>query len=121
MDNFNYRGNLNNDEWISLSEPVMAESVSLENLENFDVSEEKDESMKKPKEKKSIKAPIVTFQLTVCLLALIFLFVAKTFLPDMFNAFKTTYDREIKSTMYSSGDFKSNSYLSFFTSTPDEV
>lgn len=118
MDNLNYAKDFKDEQWISLSEPVMAEPVSLDNLE---IPEDIEPDKSEPKKKKSIKAPIVTIQLIVFLAVLLFLFLSKTFLPDIFDTFKATYDREIKSTMFSNGDFKSNSYLSFFTSSSDEA
>ncbi len=118
MDNLKFYDSLESDEWISLSEPVMAQPVSLDNLEAID---DADKIKKPPKSKNTLKAPIVTFQLLLCVSILLLIYISKLFLPDVFTIFKSTYDREINSSMFSNGDFKNSSYLSFFTSTPDEA
>ncbi|MDO5123494.1 MAG: hypothetical protein Q4D44_02370 [Eubacteriales bacterium] len=109
---------ISREDWVSLPEPVTTKKVPLDDVLTDTCTELSDE--KPPKAKMAVKSPVLTIQLIVCLLLLIFLFVSKTFLPNLYSEFKEIYSREISGTMISTGDFSKISYENFFSSTADE-
>lgn len=71
--------------------------------------------------KKRLKTPVLTFQLIVCLLILTLLFLAKTFLFDLYSQFRSWYDTEYNATIFFSGDFSDFDFSGIFASTKDEL
>ncbi len=112
MDNYNDKDV--NKQWTDISRPTVqplseAESVSKESTN--------------PKSSISQKniSPIITFQLIVCILILILIFISKPLIPKLNQFIMNIYNAEISASMIFSGDFKDLDYSSFFGATEDEI
>ena len=114
MDNLKYSKDSDH-EWQTVCEPVIKDSNSQ--YEN----EEENSSVVTDSKHVRLSAPVLTFQLILCLLALIFCFISKNFLPDIFHRIKEVYDKEINASVLCSGDFFGLDYSQFFGATDDEV
>lgn len=103
-----------NEKWINLNSPV-----SLRKIQDSEPNE--DGNGKKPVRRRGISLPVLTFQLFVTLSILIFLFVSKSFFPQLFHSTMNVYEKEMNREMISDGDFYSRDYSQFFSSSPDEA
>ena len=114
MDNLKYSKDSDH-EWQTVCEPVIKDSKS-----QCEDAEDKLSTVIDNKRGR-LSAPVLTFQLILCLLALIFCFISKNFLPDIFHRIKEVYDKEINASVFCSGDFFGLDYSQFFGATDDEV
>lgn len=73
------------------------------------------------KEKAKLKSPVLLFQLCLCLVVLILMFLSKSFLPEYFGIIMDYFDTSMNSSMISDGDFSNLDYSKFFSSTDDEA
>lgn len=112
MDNLNNRDFNFNDEWQSLSEPVIktehTEPESVEISEN-NFSERKKHS----------KHPVLTIQLTLSICALLFIFLIKFLSTPLYEKVMAWYDYEISKSVVYNFDFENLDFSSVFA-TPDE-
>ncbi len=120
MDNyFNTSQTFDSEPWLSVSEPIVKNDFDINSVDNErSVNTSADNSMPK---RKRLTAPVLTFQLIISMLILLFSFVAKTFMSEMFSEIKFMYDKEINASMYFSGDFSDLDYSEFFGASQDEV
>lgn len=120
MDNyFNTSHTFDSEPWLSVSETVVRTELEKEkDCSEHSVNTADDKSVQKGRH---ITAPVLTFQLVICMLILIFLFITKTFFAHVFSEIKFIFDREIGASMYFSGDFSHLDYSEFFEATSDEI
>lgn len=111
MDNFNNNNIYPDDQWQSLSTPIVK-------TEAADAADEEPEVTVKPK--KHSKHPVLTLQLTISLCALLFLFILKFLGTELYNSVINWYEKEISKSVIYNGDFESLDFSSLF-STADEV
>lgn len=112
MENFNNRNLYPDDDWQSISQPVVK---SEEEDSNFTSQEPKTE----PKPKRHSKHPVLTFQLTVSLCVLLFLFIIKFLGTPLYTWVMTWYENEISKSVIYDGDFEGLDFSSLFA-TDDE-
>ncbi len=114
MDNYkNSNENPENYGWQQLAQPQYAENDRSPITEEYKIPV--------VRKKNFSHSSILTFQLVLCIFVLIFLFLSKTFLPSVFYIFKDTYDKEINTSMFFSGDFQDLDFTDMFTATNDEI
>ncbi len=115
MDNYKFNEeNIENRGWQQLAQPQYAEKDQPPIVnDNGDVA--------KKHKKHFSHSPVLTFQLILCFIALSLLYFSKTFLPSAFNFFMDTYNREINTSMYFSGDFRDLDFSDLFIATNDEA
>ncbi|MGN0452757.1 MAG: hypothetical protein ACI4GZ_03035 [Ruminococcus sp.] len=119
MDNLNYTQNDFEElsEWTDLSQPVFKEDSGRD----AEPEAEKTEEISEKNAKKRLRSPVLTVQLILCLLVLIFMFTAKTFFYDFYSEIKAQYDEYIYATIYSDQDFSGFDFSSLFETTSDEA
>ena len=110
MDNYNYN---QNDDWVSLSQPVVKTEQDTEAFEN-----QEDNVAKYTKQKS--KHPVLTFQLTVSLCILLFLFIVKFLSAPLYSAVIDWYESQLSQSVIYNGDFESSDFSALFA-TRDEV
>lgn len=115
MDNFNDRDFYPEDDWQSLSSPVVKKEVT--SVENYD-SDTEPEVPQSPKRRS--KHPVLTIQLTFAICVLLFLFVLKFMGTPAFDTVITWYKTEISKSVIFDGDFDSLDFSTLFA-TADEV
>ncbi len=113
----NYIDAYDEKEWNLLTQPVLKNDTNSENEPDI----LREESAETIKIKKSKSSPILTFQLVLCLVVLIVLFLLKTFAINTFTEIKSWYDTELTASLFFSGDFSELDYSSMFSSTNDEI
>ncbi len=111
----NYIDAYDEKEWSLLTPPVMKDEASADTQSSY--SEIKENTKKKNR----VSSPVLTIQLVICLLLLIFLFLAKTFAVDTFDKIKLWYDTELSASLFFSGDFSELDYSQILGSTEDEL
>lgn len=112
----NYVNVNDNEEWNELSIPVIKNEVQPQTEPRTS-----SESSDKRTSIKRFSTPVLTIQLTACLLLLIILFLLKAFNYDVFTQIKDKYDSELNASMYFSGDVGNLDYSSIFSTTVDEI
>ena len=105
-------------DWVNLS--AMDEHLRPEVL-NIPEAQNPQDAELISKHKPSVKSPVLLFQLCLCLVILIVLFLSKSFLPEYFGIAKEYFDSFLNSSMISDGDFSKLDYSKFFPSTFDEA
>ncbi len=111
MDNFNERGFYPEEDWQSLSTPVVKEDTSDDNCDSVPAGPQKIN--------KHSKHPVLTVQLTFAICVLLFLFVLKFMGAPVFDTIISWYKSEISESVIYNGDFESFDFSSLF-STADE-
>ncbi len=109
----NYNDNLQR-QWTDVNTSTALYIPEAENTSDENVSQ-------KPHKSNKIISPIITFQLVICILILILIFISKPFLPDLNKRVMDFYNAEISASMIFSGDFRDLDYSTFFGATNDEV
>lgn len=112
MDNYNNRNFYPDNDWQSISQPVVKTEVA-----DTDLTQE--EAQVEVKAKKHSKHPVLTIQLTVSLCVLLFLFIIKFLGTPLYTAVMTWYEKEISKSVIYNGDFESMDFSSLFA-TDDE-
>lgn len=113
MDNFNNRNFYPDDQWQNISEPVIkSEAADTDALPLEEPQEE-------PKPKRHSKHPVLTFQLTVSLCVLLFLFIIKFLGTPLYSAVMSWYENEISKSVIYDGDFENLDFSALFA-TNDE-
>lgn len=103
----------NETEWQSLSTPVMKKEETAENIEDSEL-------IKAPRERRHSRFPVLSFQLTVSLCALLLLFGIKFAAEPLFEKVMTWYETEISKSVIFNGDFENLDFSALF-STHDEA
>lgn len=109
MDNLN-NSISDNDNWVSLSEPVVSkedtpaskESVPVKRISRVTIS------------------PVLTIQLIICLAFVAMLFICKTFFTNTFSVLFSAYDKAVNTSLYFDGDLSSLDFSHIFSATHDE-
>ncbi len=112
MDNFNNRNLYPEDEWQSLSVPVVKKEYS-------EPQEEVTDAVATPKREKHSKHPVLTIQLTLSLCVLLFIFIIKFLSTPFYDKVMDWYRTEISKSVVYNFDFESLDFSSVFA-TPDE-
>lgn len=113
MDNFNNNNYYPEDEWQRISTP-MIKSTDDENHQ-FSDGDEAVSKVKKPN-----KHPVLSFQLIVVLVALLFIFAVKFLGLPLYSSVISWYNKEISKSVIYNGNFESFDFSSVF-STEDEA
>lgn len=113
MDNYSNKSFYSDEEWQSLSTPVVKKEYTEPASEEFI-----EPKAKKPK--KPSKHPVLTVQLTLSLCVLLFVFVLKILSAPFYDKVLTWYENEISNSITYNFDFESVDFSSVFA-TPDEV
>lgn len=111
MDNFNDRDFYAENDWQSISQPVVKAELKDAETEQINTSD---------KPKKQSKHPVLTLQLTLSLCLLLFLFIVKFLGPQLYTAVISWYEDEISKSVIYNGDFEGFDFSSLF-STDDEA
>lgn len=112
MDNFNERQIYTEDDWQSLSTPIVkraetaTEDINPEPLNQYKV-------------KQNSKHLVLTIQLTFAICVLLFLFVLKFLDTPLFDTIMSWYDTKSSESVIFNGDFESLDFSSLFA-TADE-
>lgn len=112
MDNFNNRNVYPDDDWQSISTPVVKTEYTqpeVDTLEEVAIS----------KSKKHSKHPVLTIQLTLSLCVLLFVFIIKFLSTPLYDKVIAWYQSEISKSVVYNFDFENLDFSSVF-STPDE-
>lgn len=112
----NYIGVNDSTTWSELATPVKKSEESIDTT-----LEESLQRTDKVKQKNRVSTPILSIQLSVCLIILTVLFLLNTFNPVVFSKLKSWYDSELTADLYFNGDFSSLDYSLIFNSTDDEI
>lgn len=112
MDNFDNRNIYPEDDWQSISTPIVKTEVSDSEIIN-------DESEIITKTRKHSKHPVLTLQLTLALCVLLFLFVLKILGTPVYNSVMSWYESEISRSVIYNGDFENFDFSNLFA-TSDE-
>lgn len=113
MDNYNnFEKNSEDYGWRQLAKPQYAENEHLPIEDESVITIEK--------KKKFSSSAILTFQLVLCIVFLITLYLSRAFMPSLFYAFKDIYNKEIGTSMFFSGNFQDLDFTHLFTATNDE-
>jgi len=107
MDNFENLNSYPENNWQSLSEPI----VKLE--------EPQPDVQAVPKAKKLPRHPVLTIQLTLCLCALLFLFIVKFMAYPLYSKIITWYESQISRSVIYDGDFESFDFSTLFSTTDE--
>ncbi|MBE6737142.1 MAG: hypothetical protein E7566_00600 [Ruminococcaceae bacterium] len=110
MEDFSYN-NISEENWTSLTSPMYKKSFD----ENVDMKEDYKDEMEanesvSNKIRVKVLSPIATLQLIVCLIVLIFSYLANAFYTDKFTAVKDAFDNELFASMFFDGKFKDIDY-----------
>lgn len=120
MDNYNnYLHSSDSESWQSVAEPFVKVQDNQTEL-GVGVSEVS-LPYSESNNGRHISAPVLTFQLVICIMILIFSYVSSTFFSDFFQKIKFVYDKEINASMCFSGDFSDLNYSDLFGASDDEV
>ena len=113
MDNFNNKDFYHNNEWQSISTPVVKTEYS-------EPEEEVAEDYLREKVAKQSKHPVLTIQLTLSLCVLLFIFLIKFLSVPLYEKVMWWYEQEISKSIVYNFDFESLDFSTIFA-TPDEV
>ena len=115
MDNFNKSNLYYEDEWQSTSIPI------VKTVEDDHAHIQTEDDVKSPHQKKKhSKHPVLTFQLTVTLVALILVFGLKFLSKPLYEIVINWYQQEISESVIYNGDFESFDFSLIFA-TNDEA
>ncbi len=112
MDNFNNKDFYNDEEWQSISTPVVKTEYTEPEEEAVELKPER-------KAQKHSKHPVLTIQLTLSLCVLLFIFLIKFLSAPLFEKVIEWYEYEISKSIIYNFDFENLDFSSVF-STPDE-
>lgn len=119
MDNYFERVEISDSNaWQSVSEPVVKGDF-IETKESVDNATGDGKDLAKVLKNKH-SAPVLTIQLILCLLILIFAFVSKNYFFSTFSNLKKHYDAENNASMYFDGNFSGVDYSNLFGASQDE-
>ena len=113
MDNFNDRNFYGDDDWQTTSTPV------VKTFED-ELPQEEDDVKNSPKVKRNSKHPVLTFQLTVAIIALLLVFGLKFLGMPLYETVVKWYEEEISKSVIYNGDFE-NFDFSLIFATEDEA
>lgn len=112
MDNFNNRNFYPDDDWQSISQPIVKSDASEDDTPLEETNQE-------VKERQHSKHPVLTIQLTVSLCILLFLFIIKFLGTPVYSAIITWYEDEISKSVIYNGEVENFDFSSLLA-TSDE-
>lgn len=112
MDNFNNKEFYRDEQWQSVSTPVVKTEYTEPEEEVFEVPLSE-------KHEKHSKHPVLTIQITLSICVLLFIFIVKFLSAPLYEKVIGWYQQEISKSVVYNFDFESLDFSSVF-STPDE-